>query len=133
MATRTMVELVDDLDDEPMRVDDAFTVRWAWRGVRYEIDISGENLDRVEGGEVPVSALLARSRRVGGRRDARVARAPELEPVDAKAIREWAARNDYSVGARGRISRELRQAYQESQKTAVSASPRRERKTARAR
>lgn len=115
MATVTRFEYVDDIDGKPLDVDELNTVQWSWSGVEYEFETSTANLDRIENGRLPVSTLLAKSRRIGGRK-----RTPGKNPspkktagspADTKAIREWAQQNGYAVADRGRISAEVVEAF----------------------
>lgn len=107
----TRFEYVDDIDGKPLDIDELNTVQWSWLGVEYEFETSTTNLDRIENGRLPVSTLLAKSRRVGGRK-----RTPGKNPSpkkaagapsDTKAIRAWAQQNGYAVSDRGRIPAEV--------------------------
>lgn len=102
MATRTVIELIDDLDGS----EATETVRFALDGTEYEIDLTEENAGSLRG-------LLARfvdvSRKTGGTKQARVGRFPSA--ADTKAVRAWAAENDVEVNARGRIKDDVVQRY----------------------
>ena len=121
MATVTRFEFTDDVDGKALDVEDLNTVAWSWLGVDYELDTSTVNLDRIENGRVPVSTLLAKSRRVGGRKRAPAHKrsapaAPASDsaaPADTKAIRAWAQDNGYELSARGRIPAHIVAAFAE--------------------
>lgn len=115
MATVTRFEYTDDIDDKTLDVDDLNVVAWSWLGVDYELDTSTANLDRIENGRLTVATLLAKSRRVGGRRRSagRSPRSslPAIGSADTKAIREWAQRNGYTISSRGRIPADIVEAF----------------------
>lgn len=115
MATVTRFEFVDDIDGKALNNDDIVTVQWSWLGVEYEFDTSTTNFDRIENGRIPVSTLLAKSHRTGGRK-----RSPKSNPAapaaasagsDTKTIRAWAQQNGYAVSNRGRIPTEVIEAF----------------------
>ncbi|SIS23114.1 histone-like nucleoid-structuring protein Lsr2 [Williamsia sterculiae] len=120
MAQQRLVQFTDDLDGKDLALDDAHTVSWAWSGVEYEIDVSTANLDKIVNGKVPVSALLERSTRVGGRVRST---APKTTTSGGRstpaitgreqthAVREWARANGYEVADRGRIPVDVVEAF----------------------
>lgn len=114
MAQKVQVLLVDDVDGGT--ADE--TVTFGLDGVTYEIDLTAENAAKLRDALAP---WVGHGRRVGGRSSSgrassgrsssgssssRSARANE-----AQEIREWAKENGYQVSERGRISAEVRQAY----------------------
>ena len=68
MARKEILSFVDDLDGIELDVEDTHTIDWSWLGVDYRLDVSSENLEKIENGKVPLARLLAVSTRVGGRR-----------------------------------------------------------------
>jgi hypothetical protein len=103
MATRTVIELIDDLDGS----EATETLRFALDGTEYEIDLAGENADELRG-------LLVRfvdaGRKTGGTKQAPAVR--RLAPAaDTKAVRAWAAENGIEVNSRGRIKEDVVQRY----------------------
>lgn len=117
MATVTRVQFTDDIDGKALDVEDLNTVAWTWLGVDYEFETSTANLDRIEHGRVSMAVLLAKSRRVGGRKhqpahtstDAK--RAAVAAGTDSAAIRQWARISGYRLGARGRIPTDIAEAF----------------------
>lgn len=103
MARRTIVELVDDMDGGT--ADE--TVSFGLDGVSYEIDLTAENASELR---EALGVWAEKARRVGGRRIAGKSRSGE----DTAKIRAWAQSNGYSVGDRGRIPDEVRQAYKDA-------------------
>lgn len=119
MAKRTVVQYYDDLDGSPIDIDDLHTVEWAWLGVDYVIDTGTTNLERIEAGEVSVATLLSKSTRVGGRRRSTAPKyrrsnaASAATEVDGSVteVRGWAREQGYDIGIRGRIPKEIMDAY----------------------
>jgi hypothetical protein len=107
MASRTIVELVDDLAGGP--ADES--VSFGLDGREYEIDLSTANAKKLRSA---LEGYQAVARRIGsrpvGRPRGRVAQAAGTG--DAAEIREWAVSNGFEVSSRGRIPAQLREAYQ---------------------
>lgn len=103
MARRTFVELVDDMDGGT--ADE--TVSFGLDGVSYEIDLTAENAAELR---EALGVWAGKARRVGGRRIAGKSRSGE----DTAKIRAWAQEHGYSVGDRGRIPSDVRQAYKDA-------------------
>lgn len=119
VATVTLVEFTDDIDGKPLDINDLNVVSWSWLGVEYEFETSTANLDRVENGRLPLATLLAKSRRVGGRKrtPARTHRPPTptvSASSDTKSIRQWAQQNGYTISDRGRLPADIVEAYNQS-------------------
>ena len=121
MAKIQTVTFVDDLDGKELDPDDQHTISWTWLGVEYQLDVSGANLDKIENGKVTVAKLLDSSTRVGGRKRSTFGRRAAPAPSSTAArggssntseIREWAVENGFSVSPRGRIAREVIEAYE---------------------
>ncbi len=100
MAQRQIVELIDDVDGGPADT----TVRFALDGRSYDVDLSDENADMLRAAMAP---FIAAGRRAAAAGTVPAARSGE----DPAAIRAWARDNGYEISARGRVSREVRQAY----------------------
>lgn len=109
MAQKVMVTLVDDLDGS----EAGETVEFGLDGAVYEIDLSGDNAERLRDA---LSEYVEHARRqAGGRkRVARAGRAPRTASADREqnqAIREWARKQGMNVSDRGRIPKEVTDAY----------------------
>ena len=103
MAQRTHIDLIDDLDGSPA----AETVSFSVDGVGYEIDLSEGNAARLRNALAPFVAAGRKQsnvRRQGRRKSGSVG--------DATAIRTWAQAQGLAVSNRGRVSAEIRQAYE---------------------
>lgn len=108
MAQRVQVILEDDLDGS--EADE--TVLFGLDGVEYEVDLSTENIQALHDAMAPWVAV---ARRTGGRRKRATASAPRATESGSGAstsdIRVWAQENGHEVSSRGRISAEVREAY----------------------
>ncbi|MFT4041874.1 MAG: Lsr2 family protein [Gordonia sp. (in: high G+C Gram-positive bacteria)] len=122
MATIQSIAFVDDLDGREIALDDVHTISWSWLGVDYQLDVSSSNLDKVETGKVTIAKLLEVSTRVGGRKQStapKVGKPRAATKAPAKSstgntsdIREWAAAEGYEVAPRGRLPKDVVEAYQ---------------------
>src|SRR3954451_16278554 len=104
VAQKTIVRLVDDLDDTIIQNGDGQTVRFGLNGTAYEIDLTNEHADElrealgryVEAARKTGSDRLARARSSGRSRSSR----SDISPA---AVRQWAWANGIEVSARGRV------------------------------
>lgn len=111
MAQKTKTVLIDDIEGSEI-VDGGETVKFAVDGVTYEIDLSDENAAKMR---ETLQFYTDHARRVGGRRQARTARSGETTRTDKaqlEAIRRWAKDNGHQVSDRGRIKKEIVDAFE---------------------
>lgn len=111
MAKQVITLLTDDLDGgEADR-----TLEFGLDGVTYTIDLSDKNIGKLRKALDPYLAVATRTgrgtaeSRSVARRNATPARAGREQN---QAIREWAAKNGYELSERGRIPRNIVEAYQ---------------------
>lgn len=109
MAQKTIVQLIDDLDQGKAEE----TVTFGLDGSSYEIDLSKKNAAKLRDA---LSVYVANARRVNrgsGRSGgaARRGRAGRGDREQTQAIREWARKNGYKVGEKGRIPATILEAY----------------------
>lgn len=116
MASRTRTVLVDDLDEVEIPEGEGQTVTFAVGSSAYEIDLNDANLGKLYDALQPFTDKARRVR--GGSRARARAETPEsaapTERVDKEqlqAMRQWAQENGYKVSNRGRISKEVQDAY----------------------
>ena len=103
MAQKVQVVLVDDLDGGA--ADE--TVTFALDGVSYEIDLSTANAAQLREALARWTGL---ARRTGGRQ--RPGKRPAARRGSSTgSVRDWGRENGFAVNDRGRISAELRAAY----------------------
>lgn len=108
MAQRVQVILEDDYDGGT--ADE--TVTFALDGAEYEIDLSGENAAKLRDELAP---WIGHARKTGGRR--KRATTPSGRSEDGSStseIRAWAIANGHEVSSRGRVSAEIREAYEKA-------------------
>jgi hypothetical protein len=92
MAQRTIVELVDDIDESS--ADE--TVAFGLDGIAYEIDLSKKN-------SAGLRDALAKYVSAGRRTGRRSRRGGTRVVSESRTIREWARANNVPVTDRGRI------------------------------
>ena len=105
MVQKMTVVLEDDVDGTAA----AETVAFALDGVSYDIDLSHANAEKLSAALAP---WVGHARRVGGRKSS--ARAPKGAGSNANAIRTWARGKGMQVSDRGRVSAEIRKAYEDA-------------------
>lgn len=108
MAQRVQIILEDDYDGGT--ADES--VSFALDGVEYEIDLSEANASRLR---EELAAWIGHARKTGGRRRRTApAAAKPTGPSSTSEIRSWALGNGYEVSSRGRVSAEVREAYEQA-------------------
>ena len=103
MAQRTVIRLVDDLDDTEIVDGAGQTVSFGLDGRQYEIDLTNEHADELR---VALDRYVHAARKVGGRQTRTRAGAGKVAaPVDysPQAVRAWAKAHKIHVSPRGRI------------------------------
>ncbi|MFF1530521.1 Lsr2 family protein [Cellulomonas sp. NPDC058312] len=112
MAQKVQVLLVDDIDGGT--ADE--TVTFGLDGVSYEIDLTTAHAAELRDA---LATWVGHARKVGGRsssgRGTSGAASRPRRSSDAGAVRTWAKENGYDVSERGRISAEIREAYEAAQ------------------
>ena len=109
---KQITQLVDDLDGTVLENGSGSTVRFSLEGRSYEIDLSDSNVDKLRTALAP---FISAGRSVaGGGRASGARRSSRSSGGDLAAIRSWAQSNGFSVGDRGRISADVREAYERS-------------------
>ncbi len=109
MAQKTIVQLIDDLDQGA--ADE--TVAFGLDGANYEIDLSTKNAAKLRDVLANYVANARRSGRSGVRPggSARRGRGVRGDREQTQAIREWARKNNYKIGEKGRIPAHILEAY----------------------
>jgi hypothetical protein len=110
MAQKVQVLLVDDIDGGT--ADE--TVTFSLDGVSYEIDLTADHAKELRDA---FAHWVGHARKVSGRSAGRQQRASggsrrSSGASDATAIREWARANGHNVSERGRISADIKAAYE---------------------
>lgn len=111
MVKKVIVTVVDDLD-ENSRADE--TVEFSLDGVSYEIDLTAAHASELRDG---LKKWIPHARKSDSGRTSNGA-ASKSRPVadrdQSAAIREWAKGAGFEISARGRISTEVRRAYEKA-------------------
>jgi hypothetical protein len=109
MAKQTQVRVTDDIDGS----DADEEVLFAFRGAQYEIDLSARNVEALE---KALARYVKAGREVrparGTTRRSATTRSAKAAKEDVATMREWAKANGYRVADRGRVSTEIREAFQ---------------------
>lgn len=104
MAQKVNIVLVDDIDGS----EASETVSFGLDGTSYEIDLNDENAAALRDA---LASYIGHGRKAGGSsRRGRRSSSASLGP-SSKEIRDWARSNGYEVSDRGRVSAEIRQAF----------------------
>lgn len=108
MAQEIIVKLIDDLDGS----DAVETVKFAYDGVHYEIDLNATNKGRLDKALQP---FVTAARRTGGRQ---IPGSKKTQKSKAARIREWAAGEGLEVPRTGVIPKAVVEAYDKAQQAA---------------
>jgi hypothetical protein len=112
MAQRTSIQLIDDLDDQPIEDGAGDTIAFTYRGTSYEIDLSQEHVEEFDSA---MERFVSAARRTGGSSPARRANATPrpraAADTDPKAVRAWALANGVEVNPRGRLKAQVVEQY----------------------
>lgn len=104
MARTFIAVIKDDLTGEVVDEKDAETIAFAVNGKSYTIDLGRKNAADFH---KALDKYIAVATKVGNSRGAKPARSKE----DLAAMREWGKANGFQVSDRGRVSAELKDAY----------------------
>lgn len=108
MAKKTFVQLVDDFSGDSIADGEGRTVRFAFDGAEYEIDLTNEHVEEFS---TVLERYVRASRRVSGRRKTGGAAARSGGNSETGAIREWAESQGLKVATRGRIPADIVDRY----------------------
>ncbi len=110
MATQTVTTLVDDIDGS---TDDVVTCAFGLGDSQFEIDLNGNHREELES---VLAKFVDAARPVGGARPQRsrqtIKRVERPDREQTHAIRQWAKDNGYDVSERGRISKNVVEAFE---------------------
>ena len=102
MAKTTEIRLTDDLDGSEAVEELTF----ALRGTTYEIDLNAKNVAALE---KALDKFISAGRKPTG--ITRRGRGRAAKSEDVGIIRDWARANGWAVSDRGRISADIREAF----------------------
>lgn len=103
MAQKVNVVLIDDIDGSMATQ----TVNFALDGTAYEIDLNDANAVALR---EFLAGFIGFARRTGASKKGRRATVTSIGP-STKQVRDWARSNGYTVSDRGRVSADIREAF----------------------
>ncbi len=109
MARSYVAVIKDDLTGEVIEDGQAVTIEFTVNGKGYTIDLGPKN---AEAFQAALEKYVAAATKVGGATRGR--RPATRNTQDLAAIRSWANDHGYVVAARGRISSEIKEAFEQS-------------------
>lgn len=114
MARKVKIELVDDLDGSVFDAEDGETISFGLDGTFLEIDLSSKNaaaMRKALSKYVEVARKTAPPRKP---RNTSTISTPSTRrsPEEVKAIKAWLVENNYEPPQRGRIPKEMLDAYE---------------------
>ncbi|WP_020142318.1 Lsr2 family protein [Terracoccus sp. 273MFTsu3.1] len=111
MAQKIEVLLVDDIDGS----DATETVTFGLDGKAYEIDLNDKNAKALR---AALASFVGHARKAGSIRQASKSTSKpsgsKKSDGNAAAIREWAAKEGVTVGAKGRIPEDVRAQFEKA-------------------
>lgn len=107
MAQKVVTIYTDDLTGTES--DEVSTHGFSLNGVEYEIDLTPENYDKLDAALRP---FIEKGRKMGRAKGAGRARKAPADGPSAEEMRAWARENGYEVNDRGRVPREIREAFE---------------------
>lgn len=110
MATRQIIEYVDDIDETPIAEGTGESIQFSVNGVEYEIDLNEKNAKEFHRKLDYYISHASRSARKS-KAAARGRSTTKRDPSQTKAIRDWANANGYTVSPRGRIPVDIEEAF----------------------
>jgi hypothetical protein len=109
MARSYVAVIKDDLTGEVIEDGQAVTIEFSINGKAYTIDLGPKNADAFH---AALEKYVAAATKVGGAPRGR--RNSARSTQDLAAIRVWANDHGYVVAARGRISSEIKEAFEQA-------------------
>lgn len=117
MAEIFIRTFTDDLDGKP--IDSGFErrVTFSYQGTDYQIDLRPTNADKLEAAFAP---FIQSAQQHGATKKSGATQQPTKKsvasrsPEQLQAIRDWANSNGYEVSSRGRIKKEIIEAFDAS-------------------
>ena len=111
MAQKYIVQLVDDLTNEPIEDGDGETVTFALDGVNYAIDLSTQHADELRSALNTYVSAARKADAVSSTKARTASRSSSTSKNDLKDVRSWAESNGFTVSSRGRIPSTVQEAY----------------------
>lgn len=103
--------IVDDITGETLDDADATPVTLVLNGVEYRADLGAQSNEDFMAALEPYLSVFTRVGKTSKRKGSRVTPSSTTSGLDNTAVRTWAGENGYTVSPRGRIPREVIDAY----------------------
>ena len=107
MAQKIVTIYTDDLTGAAS--DEVSTHMFSLNGVNYEIDLTPENYDKLDAALRP---FIESGRKQGRTKVTAQVRRNAADGPSAEEVRAWARENGFEVNDRGRVPREIREAFE---------------------
>lgn len=107
MAQKVLIQLIDDIDGSEAKE----TVKFGLDGVNYEIDLSEANAARLRDDLASWVGAARKTGRGSSTATRSKSSAGGASKEELNAMREWGRANGFKVSDRGRVSREVQEAY----------------------
>ncbi|WP_336883267.1 Lsr2 family protein [Rhodococcus globerulus] len=111
MAEIFIRQLIDDLDGKPIDAGLGHEVTFSYQGADYRIDLRPANADKIEAVFAPYIKVAEKASSAGKARVKTPTSTKKLgsgrSAEQLKAIRDWAGKNGFDVGAKGRIKADV--------------------------
>lgn len=111
MAQKYIIQLIDDLTNEPIEDGTGETVNFSLDGVHYAIDLSSRHADEFRSALGTYVSAARKADSASGVKTRPGSRSSAGSKTDLKEVRDWAGRNGYEVSNRGRIPGHVQKAY----------------------
>jgi hypothetical protein len=111
MAQKYIVQLVDDLTNEPIEDGDGETVTFALDGVSYAIDLSAKHAEDLRGALGTYVTAARKADAASSAKARSTSRSSSASKSNLKDVRTWAEANGFTVSSRGRIPGNVQEAY----------------------
>lgn len=111
MAQKYIVQLVDDLTNEPIEDGAGETVTFSLDGASYAIDLTTAHADEFRSAFSSYVSAARKADAATSTRSRSAARSASTPKTDLKDVRDWASKNGFEVSSRGRIPSTVQEAY----------------------
>jgi hypothetical protein len=109
MAQKVVTIYSDDLTGTESH--EISTHRFSLNGVNYEIDLTPDNYDKLDAALRP---FIEKGRKLGRGKETSRTRKAATDGPSAEEVRAWARTNGHEVNDRGRVPKEIRDAFDAS-------------------
>ncbi|AXQ64410.1 nucloid associated Lsr2-like [Gordonia phage Neville] len=104
-----VVRILDDFDGKVIENEEPVVMEFSVEGEHFSLDLRPSNVTRFE---ADMAKWTDKATKVGGRKRRRVSAAKGDDKPDLNAIREWARGQGYNVSDKGRIPKDIMEAYE---------------------